>query len=102
MSGTSMACPHVSGAAALLIESNPKWSVAQIKDALTSNAKANTINDLTSACPNLLLYVGDGKSDPVPTPSPTPVPTPSPKPTDECQYSDSVCSQYCTYSFCRG
>ncbi|MFD0056943.1 S8 family serine peptidase [Streptomyces sp. NPDC127168] len=40
MSGTSMATPHVAGAAALLAAEHPDWTGAQLKEVLISTAKA--------------------------------------------------------------
>ncbi|HKE68772.1 MAG TPA: S8 family serine peptidase, partial [Nocardioidaceae bacterium] len=39
MSGTSMATPHVSGAAAILAQQHPDWSGAQLKEHLMSSAR---------------------------------------------------------------
>ncbi|ALG11971.1 S8 family peptidase [Kibdelosporangium phytohabitans] len=38
-SGTSMATPHVAGAAAILAQRNPTWTGKQLKDALASTSK---------------------------------------------------------------
>jgi subtilisin family serine protease len=39
MSGTSMATPHVAGAAAILVQQHPTWTAPQLKDALMSTSK---------------------------------------------------------------
>ncbi|MBE1586278.1 S8 family serine peptidase [Nonomuraea angiospora] len=40
-SGTSMATPHVAGAAAILAQQHPDWRAAELRDALTSTAVRN-------------------------------------------------------------
>lgn len=43
--GTSMACPHVAGVAALIIERNSELTVSQVNNIICSNAKRITSND---------------------------------------------------------
>ncbi len=60
ISGTSMATPHVAGAAALYLQTNPGATPAQVSSALVSNANPNRITlhsrSATYGTPNLLLH----------------------------------------------
>jgi subtilisin family serine protease len=58
ISGTSMATPHVAGAAALHLASNPSATPAQVESAIESNATPGVIVNLPSGTANLLVYTG--------------------------------------------
>ncbi|GIJ28897.1 hypothetical protein Vqi01_40590 [Micromonospora qiuiae] len=57
ISGTSMASPHVAGAAALVLGANPSWSPSQVSSYLTSNATTGVVTSPGSGSPNRLLFV---------------------------------------------
>ncbi|GGT40385.1 S8 family peptidase [Streptomyces purpureus] len=66
ISGTSMATPHVAGAAALYLSDNRTATPAQVATALTTAATPNVVGNPGSGSPNRLLYVGDGGTTPPP------------------------------------
>ncbi|WBB96467.1 S8 family serine peptidase [Solwaraspora sp. WMMA2080] len=57
ISGTSMAAPHVAGAAALVASANPGWSPQEVRDYLYDNATGGAVGNPGSGSPNRLLYV---------------------------------------------
>jgi subtilisin family serine protease len=78
ISGTSMATPHVAGAAALYLQGQPSASPSAVADALLSNSTANTITlhsrSASGGTPNKFLYtgfMGGGSTEPPPPPPPS-------------------------------
>ncbi|UOX91809.1 S8 family peptidase [Amycolatopsis sp. FBCC-B4732] len=63
MSGTSMATPHVTGAAALYLAANPGATAQQVRDALVGGATSGVVKNPGSGSPNKLLnvsFIGGG------------------------------------------
>ncbi|MFM8856897.1 MAG: S8 family serine peptidase [Actinomycetota bacterium] len=73
ISGTSMASPHVAGAAALLLGANGALSPTQVRNALVASATPNLVTSAEVGSPNLLLFVdgGSGSTTPTTTVAPT-------------------------------
>lgn len=71
LNGTSMASPHVAGAAALYLQSNPGATPATVAAAITGNATSGVLSSLSSGSPNKLLHV-NGSGGTVTSPPPPP------------------------------
>ncbi|WP_305789698.1 S8 family serine peptidase [Symbioplanes lichenis] len=56
-SGTSMAAPHVTGAAALILADHPDYTPAQVADELTAGATTGVVGEPGAGTPNRLLHV---------------------------------------------
>lgn len=88
-SGTSMACPHVAGGAALILENFPESNAEQVLERLQARSASNYITDLKVGDTNKMLYIA---SDAPPPPGNVPAPEP------ECP---SYCV-VCWLSACKG
>lgn len=71
ISGTSMATPHVAGAAALYLQANPSATPATVGNALISSSTPNKVTNPGTGSPNRLLHMGSAGTTPTPTPTPT-------------------------------
>jgi subtilisin family serine protease len=58
MSGTSMASPHVAGAAALVLGAHPDFTPAQVRDELVGHAVTGTVSNAGKGSANKLLFTG--------------------------------------------
>ncbi|GAA3664191.1 serine protease [Lentzea roselyniae] len=57
ISGTSMATPHVVGAAAVFLGSSPTATPQQVRDALVENATSDAVSSPGTGSPNKLLHI---------------------------------------------
>ncbi|MGW5974554.1 S8 family peptidase [Streptomyces sp. NPDC055186] len=67
ISGTSMATPHVAGAAALYLADNRSATPAQVASALVASSVSGAVGNPGTGSPNRLLYVGSGGTTPPPS-----------------------------------
>jgi subtilisin family serine protease len=70
ISGTSMATPHVAGAAALVLAGTPTATPAQVASTLVADATSGVVGNPGSGSPNKLLFTTTGTTPPPPPPPP--------------------------------
>lgn len=67
LDGTSMATPHVTGAAAMVLSAHPGWTPQQVRDKLVvTDATNGKVTNAGTGSPNKLLFI-DNAPPPVPS-----------------------------------
>ena len=95
LSGTSMACPQVSGSTALEIQKmriqGERITPDSVRAKLLASATKGVLSNLRGG-PNLLLHIPQGirSEPPFPTPAPNPQPPQPPKPPNDCVTEDNT------------
>lgn len=92
LSGTSMACPHVTGAVAMIMQNEGCSDLDSIKKKLITLTSKNKIASLPSRTVNYLLQVPKESSEPTPRPTTEP---PTPRPTRFPTISKRACWVQC-------
>jgi len=88
-SGTSMACPHVSGGVALLLENNANLNSADALSTLLERSVVGAVKDLKCGDVNFLLWVGAGDAQQPDSAQPDPV----------CLPTNFMCASGCQIKF---
>jgi subtilisin family serine protease len=99
LNGTSMAAPHVAGAAALYLQLNPVAAPSDVAQALTANATRRAVGSIGRESPNLLLNISfmAGAVPTSPSPEPDPVTPPSVDQPPTATFSASCPRGRCTF-----
>jgi len=93
-SGTSMACPHVAGAAAMVLQEAPELKSEQVLEKLLARSAKNYITDLKRGDVNALLYVAAD--------APPPAGNVPAEPEPECPFYCTFCiTANCPKSCCN-